>query len=266
MKTRPWLSALVLSFLAAGACTPASIPSNAPADTPAVATSAITPTEILWFPPTETQPATVATTPAPTPERKPGVGALITADDMTTATHWNATTASGAAVSVSSTGLTISAEPGQPAVVSLHRSAIVDNAYMEVTARPSLCRDRDAYGLVFRAPNQSAYYRFLSICNGMAAAERFSRGSARVLQPPTASADAPPGAPGEVRLGIWAFGSEFRFFLNGHYQFTVEDRSYFAGGIGVFAEAAGDTPVAVTFSDLAVYRLIPAAVMGTATP
>ena len=62
----------------------------------------------------------------------------------------------------------------------------------------------------------------------------------------------PPGAPGEVRLGVWAVDSELRFFLNGRYQFTVIDNSYPSGAIGVFAQAAGDTPVTVTFSDLVI--------------
>ena len=50
-------------------------------------------------------------------------------------------------------------------------------------------------------------------------------------------------------------GSEFRFFLNDRYQFSVEDKNYRAGGIGVFVEASGDSPVVVTFSDLRIYQL-----------
>ena len=87
-----------------------------------------------------------------------------------------------------------------------------------------------------------------------------------MLQPPTPSADVPVGAPGEVRLGVWALGTEFRFFLNGRYQFTASDVSYRTGGLGVFAHAAGDTPVTVTFSNLSVYDLVGGAVVATATP
>lgn len=223
-------------------------------------------TEIVWFPPTPTKPVTSVSTLVPTPERKPGVGRLITADAMTTSTHWDAATTSEARVTVSPLGLTLSAQGGQPGVVALHKSAVLGDMYMEVTARPSLCREKDAYGLVFRAPNDVAYYRFLAICSGMAAAERVSLGTAHPLQAPTPSADVPPGAPGEVRLGVWALGSEFRFFLNGNYQFTVTDRNYSAGGIGVFAEAGGETPVVVTFSDLQVYALAQGAPLWTATP
>ena len=137
---------------------------------------------------------------------------------------------------------------------------------LEVTARPSLCRGADAYGLVFRAPNNVAYYRYAVACDGTASANRISLGSPRVLQPPTPSADVPVGAPGEVRLGVWALHDEFRFFLNGRYQFTATDVSYPSGGIGVFAHAAGDTPVTVTFSALSVYSLEGAPPVPSATP
>jgi hypothetical protein len=43
-----------------------------------------------------------------------------------------------------------------------------------------------------------------------------------------------------------------RFFLNGRYQFSVSDRNYLSGTLGVFARSLGDTPVTVTFSDLVV--------------
>ena len=91
-------------------------------------------------------------------------------------------------------------------MISLHRSAVFDDMYMEITARPNLCRDKDAYGVVFRAPNDVAHYRFVAVCDGTAAAERVSLGTPRALQPPTATSDVPVGAPGEVRLGVWAHG------------------------------------------------------------
>ena len=111
----------------------------------------------------------------------------------------------------------------------------------------------DEYGLLFRAPNNVAYYRFVLSCNGTAQVDRWSVKTPHLLQPAAPSADVPPGAPGEVRLGVWAVGSEFHFFLNDHYQFSVTDKNYRAGGIGVFAPSTGATPVTVTFSDLEVY-------------
>lgn len=163
---------------------------------------------------------------------------------------------------VAAKALTIATQAGIAPVATFRQGQIFGDMYAEITARPSLCRDADDYGLAFRAPNNIAYYRFAVACNGTAGAQRFSLGAARILHPPMLSADAPSGAPGDVRLGVWAVGSQFRFFLNGRYQFTATDSSYAAGAIGVFAHAAGDSPVTVTFADLVVYAVgaaVPAA-------
>ena len=255
---------LALCTLASSGCGSAQTIAASPATIPEFRTTAATATEIVWFPATATPAPAEKVTREPTPERKPGVAELVVQDDMTSSTYWNAAATGNAAATVSGRGLTISALPGGPGVVSLHRSAVLGDMYLEVTARTNLCRNKDAYGIVFRAPNDVAHYRFVSACDGTAAAERVSLGGPRILQPPTASADVPLGAPGEVRLGVWALGSEFRFFLNDRYQFTVTDSNYQAGGVGVFVQAGGQSPAVVTFSDLEIFRL--SANPGVATP
>jgi hypothetical protein len=86
----------------------------------------------------------------------------------------------------------------------------------------------------------------------MVRADRISVDTRQPLQEPLASGDAPPGAPGEVRIGIWASGDEMRLFLNDRFQFSISDANYLSGSLGVFAQSAGDTPVTVTFSELVV--------------
>jgi len=217
-------------------------------------TSTATATAFAWFPPTPTPPRGASAPPQAAPDMKPGVGNVLLTDDLTAEGDWKAEV-SDQAVVVTSKGLTVAAQPGTDPVAAFRRDEIFKNVYAEITARPSLCRDQDDYGLLFRAPNRIAFYRFALACNGTEGATRVSLGATRILQPPILSADAPVGAPGEVRLGVWAVGSEFRFFLNGRYQFTANDSSYAAGQIGVFAYAAGETPVAVTFSDLVVHAV-----------
>lgn len=210
---------------------------------------------VVWFPVTSTATAAALPTPKPTPDMKPGVGTLVLSDDFSSPDLWNTAVSDQAAVTVDNNRLTIAAQPGIAPVASFRAGTIFSDLYVEITARLSLCRGADDYGLLFRAPNNVAYYRFAVACNGTAGADRMSRGSPRVLQAPIGSGDVPAGAPGEVRLGVWAVGSEFRFFLNGRYQFTTADNSYPSGGIGVFAHAAADTPVTVAFSDLKVYSV-----------
>ena len=81
---------------------------------------------------------------------------------------------------------------------------------------------------------------------------------------PDASGDAPLGAPGEVRIGIWANGSEMRLFLNNRFQFSIIEKTFPSGAFGVFAQSKGNTPVTITFSDLKVYDVN--YIMPTRTP
>ncbi len=183
------------------------------------------------------------------------MGDLVLTDDFSSAAAWNTAASSQASVTVDANRLTIAAQPGIAPVVSFRLGKLFGDMYAEVTAEPSLCREADDYGIAFRAPNNVAYYRFALACNGTVGADRVSLSASRVLQAPIASADAPTGAPGHVRIGVWAAGEEFHFFLNGRYQFSAQDKSYASGAIGLFAHAAGTSPVAVSFSDLAVYAV-----------
>jgi hypothetical protein len=127
----------------------------------------------------------------------------------------------------------------------MRRELPLSDFYAEITARPSLCRGEDNYGLVVRGVG-SSFYRFVLACNGQIRAERISGGTRQPLQEPVPSGDAP-GAPGEVRIGIWAVGSEMRLFLNGRYQFSVTEGTFPSGALGVFVRSTGETPVTVTF-------------------
>jgi hypothetical protein len=135
----------------------------------------------------------------------------------------------------------------------MRRELPLSDFYAEITARPSLCRGEDNYGLVVRGVG-SSFYRFVLACNGMIRAERITSGTRLPLQEPVPSGDAP-GAPGEVRIGVWAVGNEMRLFLNDRYQFSVVDPSFPSGALGVFVRSAGETPVTIVFSDLAIYEV-----------
>jgi hypothetical protein len=188
----------------------------------------------------------------PTPERKPGIGNVLLTDNFASAIVWNPAVSDEASIDVSRNRLTIAVQPGVNAF-RVRQGPELRDFYAEITARPSLCRDADQYGLLFRSHNNVAYYGFTLSCKGTASVERVRLNRPTVLQPPMSSADVPAGAPGEVRLGVWVNGTDMRFFLNGHYQFSITDSTYASGGVGAFARSAGDTPVAVTFSDLSIY-------------
>lgn len=219
--------------------------------TPIIPTETPPPTATInWFPPSATPTFQTFSTKAPTPELRPGLGEFLIEDDFATPTLWTLAASNQGSASIENNHLTIAVQSGV-FLLSLRNDLILANYYAEITARPSLCRGDDNYGVLVRA-NASSYYRIALACNGTIRAERLTNGARIILQTPLPSADVPPGAPGEVRIGVWAVGREMRIFLNERYQFTISDPSFPSGSIGVFVRSAGSTAAVVSFSDLGI--------------
>lgn len=224
-----------------------------PTSLPVVETPTLTPT-IVWFPPSATPTlGTFATPKPPTPEMRPGIGNATLTDEFSDPSLWNVAVADQASAAVNDNRLILAAQ-GKVYMTSLRQGLSADDYYAEITARPDLCHGKDSYGILVRA-NAVAYYRFSLTCDGNVFAERVSVGKREVLQTPLPSGDVPRGAPGEVRIGVWAVGPEMRLFLNGRYQFGITSSNYPIGTIGVFVNAADETPVIVSFSRLTLQEV-----------
>jgi len=203
---------------------------------------------INWFPASVTPTLQVLSTNPPTPEMRPGLGDEILTDDFSDPALWSLAASDQASADIKNNRLTLSVQ-SEVYMLSLRQDLVLDNYYAEITARPGLCRGEDTYGLLVRA-NAATYYRFALACNGTVRAERINFGTRLTLVQPLPSGDVPPGAPGEVRIGIWAVRKEMRLFLNGRFQFSIVDPSFPSGTIGVFVRSAGNTAAVVSFSDL----------------
>lgn len=243
-------SLLLAMTLTIVACLPVDLAE--PTETPVPTETATATPTIVWFPPSATVTQLSVPTYTRTPDMSPGIGGITLKDDFSDDTVWDIAVSDNASASISRNQLTLVVKSGFY-LASMRRELPLSDFYAEITARPSLCRGEDNYGLVVRGVG-SSFYRFVLTCDGMIRAERISGGTRSPLQEPIPSGDAP-GAPGEVRMGIWAVGSEMRLFLNGRYQFTVVEPSFPSGALGVFVRSTGETPVTVTFSDLMVYRV-----------
>ena len=241
---------LLMGLLALVSCLPVNL--APPTETPIPTETAIPTETIVWFPASATATQLSVPTHTETPDMSPGIGRLILDDDFSDDEVWDIARSEGGSASIHKHRLTLAVQPGYY-LASMRRELPLSDFYAEITARPSLCRGDDNYGLVVRGVG-SSFYRFVLACNGMIRAERISGGTRQPLQEPVPSGDAP-GAPGEVRMGIWAVGSEMRLFLNGRYQFTVVEPTFPSGALGVFVRSTGETPVTITFSDLAVYEV-----------
>jgi hypothetical protein len=217
-----------------------------PSDTP-------TPTAtIIWFPSSATPTPIAVPTFTGTPEMSPGIGRQTLSDDFSDDSVWDTAKGDGGSAAIAMERLSLAVQPGYY-ISSMRRELPLSDFYAEITARPSLCRGEDSYGIIIRGVG-SSFYRFALTCDGQVRAERIYGGTRLVIQEPVPSGDAP-RPPGEVRIGIWAVGSEMRLFLNGRFQFSVSEPTFPIGAFGVFARSAGTEPVSVTFSDFEVYEV-----------
>lgn len=240
----------LLGFALVTACLPLEAPS--PTATPSPSETPLPTATVVWFPPSATPtPSNGFATQTATPQMNPGIGQITLSDDFSDAALWDVAASNQGSVAVSRNRLTIVAQPGFY-LVSMRRSLLTENFYASIIAQTNLCRNDDNYGLLIRAQGLT-FYRFVLSCNGLIHVERVKDGVKLVIFEAVPSGDAPLGAPGRVKIGVWAVGAEMRLFLNDRFQFSVNDKSSPSGGFGVFARSTGNTPVTVTFSDLTVY-------------
>jgi hypothetical protein len=245
-----YILSLLCGLLSLVACLPVNLAQ--PTETPPP-TATVLPTEtIVWFPPSATATQLAVPTSTGTPEMNPGVGRVLLEDDFSDEDVWDIAASDSGSAAISSNRLILAVQPGYY-LASMRRELPLSDFYAEITARPSLCRGEDNYGLVVRGVG-SSFYRFVLACNGQIRAERIAGGTRLPIQEPLPSGDAP-GAPGEVRIGIWAVGSEMRLFLNGRFQFSVTEPSFPSGALGVFVRSTGETPATVSFANLTVYEV-----------
>ena len=226
-----------------------------PTDTP-TPLARLTPT-IVWFPPTATP--TLFPTPivTPTADMRPQIGSPLLEDDFTSHKGWSVSQSDVGSVAYGKDELTIAIGETNAYLFSVREEPIFTDFYLEITAEPNLCSGLDEYGVLFRVSPAIDYYRFSLSCDGQVRLDRVSGGTASSPQPWLFSGAVPPGAPSTSRLGISAIGDEMRFFVNGQYQFTINDPLLTSGGVGVFARSMNKKAVTVNFSNLVVSEVIP---------
>ena len=224
---------------------------------------------IVWFPPTATW------TPFPTPvasatvQAQPGLGAQSFSDDFSDPNAWQTAKIAGEGgnnVIVNRNRLTVAINVPPAYLFSLRNDLLLRDFYAEVAVSVNRCSAVDKYGMLFRAAGNADSYRYVLGCNGQARVERLQANNVIPIQDWLPSGDAPSGAPGEVTLGVWVAGVEMRFFLNGHYQFSVIDPVFHIGTLGVFANAASAGGMNISFSDLVVHDVSYVSPTPTATP
>ncbi|MEW6650275.1 MAG: hypothetical protein AB1453_08805 [Chloroflexota bacterium] len=255
--TRLILLLLLILILtgAAAACSPA-----ANGDLPAAPTATPQPTAtatatIVWFPPTSTPTPQPTREFIPTPTPQLGIDRLMLSDDFTSRDTWATRRTAIGSVAYGVDDLTLAVATAKGYLVGLRHEPQLDDFYLEITASPSLCRDADQYGLLLRASDEWNYYRWVLTCDGRTRLEKVKQGAIALVQDWIESPQVPAGAGVDVRLAVWMYGAEMRFYISGVEQFSTRDGLWQSGRPGVYIRAAGDPPLTVSFDDLSVWSL-----------
>ena len=210
---------------------------------------------IIWFPATATWTPFPTIVQAPTIQPFPGLGSVIYQNDFSDLKTWSSARPQGNgsnSIILDRNRLTLAVNSPPAILYSLNNGQPLTNFYAEVTVSVNRCFGQDVYGLLLRAASGAYAYRYVLNCTGQARLEQVRGGSTLPLQAWVPSGDAPPGAPGQVKMEVWASGVEMRFFLNGRYQFSVIDPVFKSGSLGVYANAVSPNGMNISFSDLVV--------------
>lgn len=245
---------ILLAVYGLWACLPVSTPQVLPTQTQLPPSQTPTPT-IVWFPPTATFTPFPTAAVTPTVDLLMGLGDVIFQDDFSEASAWNLVEDPGGSVALGKNELSIVIQKNKTYLYSIRAEPVFSDFYLEITASPTFCRDKDEYGVLVRVSPTLDYYRYSLSCDGYVRLDRLVNGSASSPQTWVWSASVPPGAPSSSVVGVWAVGSEMRFFVNRQYQFTVRDPLLSSGSVGIFARSASDKPVTVSFSNLIIYEV-----------
>jgi hypothetical protein len=260
-------AALLLILLGASGCAPASTDSGLilVSDTPTITPS---PTATIdWFPATSTfTPApTFEITPSPTPSL--GLAEVLLEDDFGQSGAMSVVKNSTGSAAYGKNEFTLAVAAAKGYLTSLRGQPALSDFFLEVSANPSLCRENDSYGLLLRAANEWSYYRWVITCGGQTRLERVKDGRAVLIQDWLISPQIRLGPGVDLRLAVWMYGSQMRFFIDGVEQFSARDPLFSSGSVGFFARAGGDTPLTVNFSQLSVRAIEPQALpTSTLTP
>lgn len=118
----------------------------------------------------------------------------------------------------------------------------------EVEAAPLSGPDFNAYGLVYRAQDVARYYVFAIGSDGYYAVLRVAGGEETELvnwqQFPHVRRERQTN-----RLRVTCAGRACRFYINDEYAATVEEDTWLAGDVGLWARGFGDGDAAIRFTN-----------------
>lgn len=244
-----------------GIRTPYPLPSDTPTSLPATSTATI-----VWFPSTNTPTPYLTLERTATPDLSPWYGDVLLQDDFSSAEFWQTSIGPEGNSAVGNHALSLAVSTPKASLVSLRSEPYLSDFYLEMDVTPNLCTPEDLYGLTFWSVSEKIYYRYALNCSGMFRVDRVSLNGVVKLIDWTPSGQIPRGPQTTTRVAIWSGGGQLRFYANGVFQGYCIAPKVGSGGLGVFVQASGASPVSASFSNLVVYKIDPSTYLPTFTP
>jgi hypothetical protein len=193
------------------------------------------------------------------------LGDLVLSDDFDTPGAWQTYRSATGSAAYEQRQLTLAVNAAKGYLTSLRDAPEVSNAYIEVVLQPNLCQGQDTFGLLLRATNEFNAYRWVITCQGQMRLERLQSGRSLPLSDWIELGEIQVNPLVETHLAAWLYQDRLRLFVNGFEELSLRDPVFASGRIGVFARAAGDSALSVSFRRLRIYAINPV-LLPTATP
>lgn len=244
--------------------TPTISEGDLPETTPTVVES--TPTEIISSPtepaPTATSSATPSSSPTatlPAGDPRAGLGDPEFSDTFASGESWPLYTDKHVSFEVKDSKLSMIAFNPDHYNGWMLTWPVIENFYLEITAKPKKCSGLDQYGMMSRATKTNKGYigyLFGASCDGRYSLRKWDGEKYVSLVDWTESEHIIAGANQTNRIGIMAEGNRLSLYANGQLLQQVNDNTYQLGRFGVFVGSV-NTPDFETMVDEIAYWDIP---------
>ena len=133
----------------------------------------------------------------------------------------------------------------------------VDHFYIETQVNmPQTCQPEDRFGVLFRAPDNLRGYLYELSCAGEVSMTKWDGENTAVIIPVTKSPAVKIGPGQQNRLGLSAYGSSYRLYMNGIYVAEGIDSSYtLPGKIGYFVRAVSEQSFTAAYDYFKIWLL-----------
>lgn len=169
--------------------------------------------------------------------------------------NWSSLQDASGSVVVNNDSITLSVNSARGSVTTFRNNTSLDNYYFESVMAVGLCKNGDQVGVLFRATGSQSFYRLLFKCEGTVSLQQVIGGEPSNLIDWSLSNQVSPGLNTPIKIGVWVYGKTIRIYLNDKLFFETTNSTFYNGGIGFYARAAGETNVTVNFASISVYNV-----------